>query len=65
MSLVPAVEIEVFVVFIHHLVGGFDGTMRGGIEAAPYYEWGAWLPASESATQRNGEIAHTWTVPAK
>jgi hypothetical protein len=27
-------------VFIHNLVGGLDGQMRGGIEAAPYYEWG-------------------------
>ncbi len=27
-------------VFVHNLVGGLDGAMRGGIEAAPYYEWG-------------------------
>ena len=27
-------------VFLHNLVGGLDGQMRGGIEAAPYYEWG-------------------------
>ena len=27
-------------VFIHNLVGGLDGQMRGGIEAAPYFEWG-------------------------
>lgn len=27
-------------VFIHNLTGGLDGQMRGGIEAAPYYEWG-------------------------
>jgi PKD repeat protein len=27
-------------IFIHNLVGGLDGQMRGGIEAAPYYEWG-------------------------
>ena len=27
-------------VFIHNLVGGLDGQMRGGTEAAPYYEWG-------------------------
>ncbi len=27
-------------VFIHNLVGGLDGQMRGGVEAAPYYEWG-------------------------
>ena len=28
------------IVFVHNLVGGLDGAMRGGIEAAPYYEWG-------------------------
>lgn len=27
-------------VFIHHLVGGADNNARGGIEAAPLYEWG-------------------------
>ena len=27
-------------IFIHNLVGGLDGQMRGGIEAAPLYEWG-------------------------
>jgi hypothetical protein len=27
-------------VFIHNLTGGLDGQMRGGIEAAPYFEWG-------------------------
>jgi predicted phosphodiesterase len=27
-------------VFIHHLVGGIDKQSRGGIEAAPFYEWG-------------------------
>lgn len=27
-------------VFLHSLVGGLDGQMRGGIEAAPFYEWG-------------------------
>lgn len=27
-------------VFVHSLVGGLDGQMRGGVEAAPYYEWG-------------------------
>lgn len=28
------------IVFIHNLVGGLDGAMRGGVEAAPFYEWG-------------------------
>jgi hypothetical protein len=27
-------------VFIHNLVGGSDKDSRGGIEAAPYFEWG-------------------------
>ena len=27
-------------VFIHNLVGGLDASMRGGAEAAPFYEWG-------------------------
>ena len=27
-------------VFLHNLVGGLDGQMRGGIEAAPFFEWG-------------------------
>lgn len=27
-------------VFIHNLVGGVDGSMRGGAEAAKYFEWG-------------------------
>jgi len=27
-------------VFLHNLVGGLDGQQRGGVEAAPFYEWG-------------------------
>jgi hypothetical protein len=27
-------------VFIHHLVGGLDKDGRGGVEAAPFFEWG-------------------------
>ncbi len=27
-------------IFLHNLVGGLDGQMRGGVEAAPFYEWG-------------------------
>jgi hypothetical protein len=27
-------------VFIHHLVGGLDNQCRGGVEVAPFYEWG-------------------------
>jgi hypothetical protein len=35
-------------VFIHNLVGGLDGQMRGGVEAAPYYEWGGKNPDDTS-----------------
>jgi Calcineurin-like phosphoesterase len=27
-------------IFLHNLVGGILSAMRGGVEAAPYYEWG-------------------------
>lgn len=27
-------------VFLHHLVGGSDRNQRGGVEAAPFWEWG-------------------------
>ncbi len=27
-------------IFLHNLVGGLLSAMRGGVEAAPYYEWG-------------------------
>jgi hypothetical protein len=27
-------------VFIHHLVGGADSQCRGGVETAPFFEWG-------------------------
>jgi hypothetical protein len=27
-------------IFIHNIIGGLIGEMRGGIEAAPYFEWG-------------------------
>jgi hypothetical protein len=27
-------------VFVHHLVGGRGRAARGGVEAAPYFEWG-------------------------
>jgi hypothetical protein len=47
-------------VFVHNLVGGLDGQMRGGIEAAPFFEWGG----------RNPEGAYVfdqkrpgWTLP--
>jgi hypothetical protein len=47
-------------VFIHNLVGGLDGQMRGGIEAAPFFEWGGKnLDGSDGfATRRAG-----WELP--
>lgn len=47
-------------VFLHNLVGGLDGQMRGGIEAAPYYEWGG-----RNADGSDGFAAHRpgWARP--
>jgi len=47
-------------VFIHSLVGGLDGQYRGGIEGAPYFEWGGKnLDGTDGfATKRPG-----WGVP--
>jgi len=47
-------------VFVHNLVGGLDGQMRGGVEAAPYFEWGGKnADGSEGfALQRPG-----WAMP--
>ncbi len=47
-------------VFIHSLVGGLDGQMRGGVEAAPYYEWGGRSSGGTLAfaTKRAG-----WSMP--
>lgn len=47
-------------VFLHSLVGGLDGQMRGGIEAAPYFEWGGLNSDGTSgfATQRPN-----WRLP--
>ncbi len=43
-------------VFIHHLVGGLDKDCRGGIEAAPFFEWGGKDPDGADAfrTKRPG-----------
>ena len=35
-------------VFVHNLVGGLDGQMRGGVEAAPFFEWGGATPTGSS-----------------
>ena len=47
-------------VFIHNLVGGLDGQMRGGIEAAPYYEWGG---KNADGTAGYATRRPTWTEP--
>ena len=42
-------------VFLHNLVGGLDGQMRGGVEAAPYFEWGGKTPTEPGfAAKRPG-----------
>jgi hypothetical protein len=47
-------------VFIHHLVGGADKDSRGGIEAAPYCEWGG-----RNSDGSDGFAAHRtgWGLP--
>ncbi|MEI6520619.1 MAG: metallophosphoesterase, partial [bacterium] len=47
-------------VFIHHLVGGLGKDARGGIEAAPFYEWGG-----KNTDGTDGFAAHRpgWTMP--
>ena len=47
-------------VFIHNLVGGNNTDARGGIEAAPYFEWGG-----KNADGSDGFAAHRpgWGVP--
>ncbi len=47
-------------VFIHHLVGGANEQCRGGVEAAPFYEWGG-----KNADGTNGFTEHRpgWETP--
>ncbi len=47
-------------VFIHHLVGGADRQGRGGVEVAPFYEWGG-----KNADGTDGFAAHRpgWAMP--
>jgi predicted phosphodiesterase len=40
-------------VFIHHLVGGLDKQGRGGIEAAPFCEWGGKNPDGTDGFQQH------------
>jgi PKD repeat protein len=47
-------------VFIHSLVGGLDGQIRGGIEAAPFFEWGGKnLDGTMGFTQKRPD----WSMP--
>jgi hypothetical protein len=47
-------------VFVHNLAGGLDGQMRGGIEAAPFFEWGG-----KNTDGTDGFAAHrpSWAKP--
>ncbi len=47
-------------VFIHHLVGGADRQGRGGVEVAPFYEWGG-----KNADGSEGFAQHRpgWAMP--
>jgi uncharacterized membrane protein YgcG len=47
-------------VFIHHLVGGLGRSSRGGIAAAPYFEWGG-----KNADGSDGFAQHRpgWAMP--
>jgi len=47
-------------VFLHHLVGGRGRDSRGGVEAAPLYEWGGHDP---DGTDRFGEKRPGWGLP--
>ena len=47
-------------IFIHHLVGGLDKQGRGGIEAAPFFEWGGRNP---DGTDGFKEHRPGWTMP--
>lgn len=47
-------------VFIHNLVGGLDGQMRGGIEAAPFFEWGG---RNLDGTSAFAQMRPGWSLP--
>jgi hypothetical protein len=47
-------------VFVHNLAGGLDGQMRGGVEAAPYYEWGG---KDEDGTDTFATNRPGWPAP--
>ena len=47
-------------VFVHNLVGGLDGQMRGGVEAAPFFEWGG---RNADGTQGFAAKRPGWSMP--
>jgi hypothetical protein len=47
-------------VFCHHLTGGVNNYARGGIEAAPYYEWGGY---NEDDTWGFSAYRPGWELP--
>lgn len=47
-------------VFVHNLVGGLEGQMRGGVEAAPYFEWGG---RNADGTQGFAAKRPGWSAP--
>jgi hypothetical protein len=47
-------------VFIHHLVGGSTKDARGGVEAAPFYEWGG---RNADGTDGFREHRPGWSMP--
>ena len=47
-------------VFVHHLVGGADKAGRGGVEAAPFYEWGG---RNMDGTEGFREQRPGWPLP--
>lgn len=40
-------------VFAHHIVGGNDSQSRGGVEMAPYFEWGGREPDGTDTFEKN------------
>ena len=48
-------------VFIHYVVGGRDGQMRGGIEAAPFFGWGG---KNQDGTMGFSQKRPGWSLPS-
>ncbi|TWT86217.1 metallophosphoesterase [Neorhodopirellula pilleata] len=47
-------------VFLHHLIGGSDRNQRGGVEAAPFWEWGG---KGESGKDEFAQKRPGWAKP--